>query len=200
MHESVQFFSKKFIVVGAAFFWLNIGLAYFLYPHWVAFSIFGARWRPLAPYVLAMATSMAMLWIIATSLRAHAAFRLAGNTLLFAAICVGLIVAVPFRGSGGQKATHDILALLFAFSVAFGVVRMAWVTRSLLLWTLGLVQYLVCALELLFFAIYKAHPVQPWVWTGLEAVFTAAFMVSLYLLASSNSVKRHLTPADRWRF
>jgi hypothetical protein len=183
MREPVQFFSRKFIVIGTAFFWLNIGLAYLLYPHWVAFSIFGTMWRTLTPYVLAMGTSVVMLWVISERLRRHDKFRVAGNALLIGAVFVGLVVFVPFEGSGAQKAVHDILALLFALSVAFGVTRMAWVTRNLLLWTLGLTQYLVCVLELIFFAIYDTYPVQPWVWTILEVVFTVAFMISLYALA-----------------
>jgi hypothetical protein len=57
-----------------------------------------------------------------------ARINVAGIAMYLSALCMGLIVLVPYRGNGVQIALHNAAALLF---VLFAAIGLAWLARKL---------------------------------------------------------------------
>jgi len=172
-------YSPRLLVrTGTIAFTVCIALAYALYPHWVTLSSFALHWYTLTPFILAMLIAMAELWYVAAKLR-RSGLTLGANALYVSGTFIGLVVCIPYVGSAIQKDIHDIVALVFALSAALGFAVIAKPLRSYILGTLSGVMFGICALELVFLARYKAHPVHAWVWTVLELIAIASLIAAI---------------------
>lgn len=127
------------------FFALNIGIAYALYPHWETFSHLALQAYTLPFFLLAMGVTIFLLTHTSRRLRAQELHK-AGITMYMSAICIGLVVLIPYKGSSTQIALHNLAALLF---VIFAATGLAWLARKLHDAALGLsaaLQFGVCVL------------------------------------------------------
>jgi hypothetical protein len=101
------------------------------------------------------------------------------------AICIGLVVLIPYKGSSTQIALHNLAALLFIIFAAGGL---AWLARKLHDIVLGLsaaLQIGICILELIFLARFNQHPVYSWVWVVLQLLVTFLLLLSLLRIFST---------------
>lgn len=180
---SRNFGPRLFVRTGTILFSISIAFAYSICPHWVTLSQFAAQWYTLVPFVFAMLIAMLELGYIANRLRRHGRLNAGANALYASAVFVALVVCVPYMGSAAHKDLHDIFALLFALSAAFGFASIAKQLKNYALGALSGVMFGICILELVFLARYKAHPVYPWVWTVLELAAIAALIAALTITA-----------------
>jgi len=116
---------------------------------------------------------------------------MAGVAMYLSAACMGLVVLIPYKGSGTQIALHNAAALFF---VLFAAIGLAWLARKLHDIGLGLssaLQVGICMLELILLARFDQHPVQPWIWVVLQLIITILLLLSLLrtfsILESSTS-------------
>lgn len=167
-----------------------IALAYALHPHWVTLSGFASRWYTLIPFVLAMFIAMFELWYVAARLRKYGRLTAAANALYVSAVCIGLVVCIPYAGTAIQKDIHNIVALVFALSAAFGFAVIAKRLGNYILGMLSGTMFGICVLELVFLARYEAHPVRPWVWTVLELVAIASLIAAIDVAVTLLGKKR----------
>jgi len=166
------------------FFALNIGVAYILYPHWVTFSHLALQAYTLPFFLLAMGITIFLLAHTGRRLKAQELHK-AAIAMYTSAICIGLVVLIPYRGSTTQIALHNIAALLF---VVFAAAGLAWLGRKLRDVMLGLsaiLQIGICILELIFLARFNQHPVYPWVWVVLQLLVTSILLLSLLRIFST---------------
>ena len=180
MIATLESYSPKLLVRnGTIAFAICIAFAYALCPHWVTLSGFALHWYTLIPFVLAMLIAMFELWYVATKLRQHNILNAGAYALHVSAVFIGLVACIPYMGTAIQKDIHDIVALVFALSAALGFALIAKPLRSPTLGTLGGIMFGICALELVFLASYKAHPVHAWVWTVLELIAIASLITAI---------------------
>lgn len=176
--------NDKFLIrASIIFFALNISIAYALYPHWETFSHLALQAYTLPFFLLAMGITIFLLSHTGRRLRAQQLHK-AGVTMYMSAICIGLVVLIPYRGSNTQIALHNLAALLF---VIFAATGLAWLARKLRDSMLGLsaaLQFGICALELVFLARFDQHPVYPWVWVVLQLLVTFLLLLSLFRIFS----------------
>lgn len=174
---------KKILQGSIGFFVLNIGVAYILYPHWVTFSHLALQAYTLPFFLLAMGTTIFLLLHTGRKLRAQELHK-AGIALYTSALCIGLVVLIPYKGSETQIAVHNLAALLF---VVFAAGGLAWLARKLRDKVLGAAAFLqigTCILELVFLARFNQHPVYPWVWVVLQLFVTLVLLLSLLRIFS----------------
>lgn len=160
------------------FFAINILIAYVLYPHWVTFSHLALQLYTLPFFLLAMGTTIFLLWHTGKKLRAQELHK-AGVAMYISAVCIGFVVLIPYRGSDLQIALHNSAALLFVLVAAGGL---AWLARKLhdaMLGVIAALQFGTCILELIFLARFDQHPVYPWVWVVLQLFVTFLLLLSL---------------------
>jgi hypothetical protein len=174
---------RLLVHIGTILFSASIALAYALYPHWVTMSHFAEHWYTLIPFVVAMLIAMLELAYIATQLHHHGGVVTGANAFYASAAFIALVICIPYLGSATQKDLHNLVALLFALSAAFGFVMVAKGLRNYVIGTLSGAIFIICLLELVFLARYKAHPVYTWVWTVLELAATAALIIGLDAIA-----------------
>lgn len=174
---------KLLIRASIVFFAVNICLAYVFYPHWVTFSHLALQFYTLPFFLLAMGTTIFLLWHTGKRLRAQELHK-AGIALYISAVCVGFVIVIPYTGSEAQIAIHNLAALLF---VVFAAGGLAWLARKLHDAVLGLaasLQIVTCILELIFLVRFNQHPVYPWVWLVLQLFVTGVLMLSLLRIFS----------------
>jgi hypothetical protein len=131
-----------------------------------------------------MAVVMFLLLYTGKKLRAQE-LHVAGTAMYLSSVCMGLVVLIPYKGSGTQVALHNTAALLF---VLFAAVGLAWLARKLRDIRLGLSsasQVGICAVELILLARFNQHPVQPWVWVALQLLVTILLLLSLLRILST---------------
>ena len=165
------------------FFALNIGIAYALYPHWETFSHLALQAYTLPFFLFAMGVTIFLLAHAGRRLRAHELHK-AGVAMYLSAMCIGLVVLIPYKGGNAQIALHNLAALLF---VIFAATGLAWLARKLHDVMLGLsagLQFGVCVLELVFLARFNQHPVYSWVWVVLQLAVTLLLLLSLLRIFS----------------
>lgn len=176
--------NDKFLLKGSIIlFALNIGVAYILYPHWVTFSHLALQAYSLPFFLLAMTITIFLLTHTGKRLRAQELHK-AGIAMYMSAICIALVVLIPYKGSTTQLAVHNLAALLFVLFAAGGL---AWLARKLqdaMLGAAAAAQFSVCILELIFLARFNEHPVYPWVWVALQLFVTVALLLSLLRIFS----------------
>jgi len=166
------------------FFALNIGVAYVLYPHWETFSHLALQTYTLPFFLLAMGATIFLLTHTGRRLKAQELHK-AGITMYMSAICVGLVVLIPYRGSNTQIALHNLAALLFVIFAATGLAWLARKLRDVILGFSAALQFGICALELVFLARFNEHPVYPWVWVVLQLLVTFLLLLSLLRIFST---------------
>lgn len=131
-----------------------------------------------------MAITVFLLLHTGKKLRAHE-LHVAGIAMYLSAACMGLVVLIPYKGSGAQIALHNTAALFF---VLFAAAGLAWLARKLHDTRLGLssaLQVGICTIELILLALYNQHPVQPWVWVVLQLTVTFLLLTSLVRIFSA---------------
>lgn len=168
---------------GTILFAVSIAFAYALYPHWITLSDFALRWYTLIPFIIAMFIAMFELWYIGTGLHKHSHLKAGASALDASTVCTVLILCIPYMGGAVQKDIHDAVAVLFVIFAAVGFALVAKRTRYYSLGWLSGGMFGLCALELIFLARYKEHPVYPWVWTVMELAGVAMMMVALNVVA-----------------
>lgn len=174
---------KKILQGSIGFFVLNIGVAYILYPHWVTFSHLALQAYTLPFFLLAMGTTIFLLLHTGRKLRAQELHK-AGIALYTSALCIGLVVLIPYKGSEAQIAVHNLAALLFVVFAAGGLAWLARKLRDKVLGTAAFLQIGTCILELVFLARFNQHPVYPWVWVVLQLFVTLVLLLSLLRIFS----------------
>jgi hypothetical protein len=125
-----------------------------------------------------MAVVMFLLLHTGKKLRARE-LHVAGIAMYLSAACMGLVVLIPYKGSGAQIALHNAAALFF---VLFAAIGLTWLARKLHDIRLGLSsvsQVGICTVELILLARFNQHPVQPWVWVTLQLLVTILLLLSL---------------------
>jgi hypothetical protein len=176
--------NDKFLIQASIiFFALNICTAYIFYPHWVTFSHLALQAYTLPFFLFAMITTIFLLMHTGRRLRAQELHK-AGVAMYMSAICIGLVVLIPYRDSDAQIALHNLAALLF---VVFAAAGLGWLAQKLRDTVLGLsaaLQFGICVLELVFLARFNEHPVYPWVWVVLQLLVTFLLLVSLLRIFS----------------
>jgi hypothetical protein len=176
--------NDKFLIQASIiFFALNICIAYIFYPHWVTFSHLALQAYTLPFFLFAMITTIFLLMHTGRRLRAQELHK-AGVAMYMSAICIGLVVLIPYRDSDAQIALHNLAALLF---VVFAAAGLGWLAQKLRDTVLGLsaaLQFGICVLELVFLARFNEHPVYPWVWVVLQLLVTFLLLVSLLRIFS----------------
>ncbi len=174
---------KAFVRNGAILFTVSIACAYVLYPHWVTFSLFAGQWYTLPFFIVAMLITMLQLWYISAKLRQQVQLRFGGTVMRASAICVILVICIPYRGGLTQKSIHNAAVLLFVLLAALSLIRLAKPLHSITLGVMSGALVALCVLELVFLARYNMHPVYPWVWVVLQVIVTAILMLALYVIA-----------------
>lgn len=171
--------TDKMLIRGSILiFVLSIGMAYILYPHWVTFSHLALQLYTLPFFLCAMMATIFLLVNAGKKLKAQE-LHTAGIAMYTSAICMGLVVLAPYRGSDAQIALHNAAALFF---VLFAAIGLAWLALKLHDIRLGLssaLQVGICALELILLARFDQHPVQSWVWVVLQLIVTLLLLLSL---------------------
>src|ERR1700733_1470367 len=128
---------RSFVRKGTVLFASSISLAYMLSPHWVTFSHFASHWYTLVLFVIAMCVALLELWYISNKLRQYPSLSLGANALGASAVCIALILCIPYIGTSTQKSIHNLVTLLFVLFAAFGFASIAKVLRSHILATSG---------------------------------------------------------------
>ncbi len=172
------------IVAGTILFALNIGLAYVFYPHWVTFSHLALQAYTLPFFLVAMAITIFLLGHTGKRLRAQQLHK-AGTAMYISALCVALVVLIPYRGSDTQIALHNLAALLFVVCAAGSLVWLAHKLQDKMLGVAAVLQFCICALELIFLVRFEQHPVYPWVWVVLQLLVTFILLLSLLRIFST---------------
>lgn len=176
--------SDKLLIRGSiALFVANICIAYLFYPHWVTFSHLAVQAYSLPFFLFAMAVTVFLLCHTGRRLRAQE-LHAAGIAMYLSAICVGLVVLIPYRGGATQIALHNFAALLF---VLFAAGALAWLARRLqdkLLGISAVLQVSACILELVLLARFEQYPVDQWVWVALQLFVTLLLMLSFVRIFS----------------
>ena len=165
------------------FFALNIGIAYTFYPHWKTFSHLALQAYTLPFFLLAMGVTIFLLAHTGRRLRAQELHK-AGITMYISAMCIGLVVLIPYKGTNTQLALHNLAALLFVIFAATGLAWLALKLRDVMLGISAVLQFGICALELVFLARFSEHPVYPWVWVILQLLVTFLLLLSLLRIFS----------------
>lgn len=101
---------------------------------------------------------MILLLYAGKKLKAHG-LHMVGVAMYLSAACLGLVVLLPYKGSGTQIAVHNAAALFF---VLFAAIGLAWLARKLHDTGLGLssaFQVGICITELVLLARISQHPV-----------------------------------------
>lgn len=123
--------------------------------------------------------------------------HVAGVAMYISAVCMGLVVLIPYRGSDMQITLHNTAALLF---VLFAAIGLGWLARRLRDILLGLsagLQVSVCFLELVLLAQFDQHPVHPWVWVILQLLVTISLLLSLLRVFSLlEKLKKRASPVN----
>lgn len=176
--------NDKFLIQASLiFFALNIGVAYIFYPHWVTFSHLALQAYTLPFFLLAMGITIFLLAHTGRRLKARELHK-AGVAMYMSAVCIGLVVLIPYRGSDTQIAIHNLAALLFVLFAATGLVWLAQKLRDKALGIASALQFGTCILELIFLARFDQHPVYPWVWVVLQLLVTVVLLLSLLRIFS----------------
>lgn len=176
--------NDKFLIrASIIFFALNISVAYAFYPHWVTFSRLALQAYTLPFFLLAMGITIFLLTHTGKRLRAQEIHE-AGIAMYLSAICVGLVVLIPYRGSSTQITLHNIAALLFVLCAATALTWLARKLRDAMLGLSATLQFGICILELIFLARFNQHPVYPWVWVVLQLLVTFLLLLSLLRIFS----------------
>ena len=176
--------TDKFLIRGSIiFFALNIAIAYTFYPHWVTFSHLALQAYTLPFFLLAMGATIFLLWHTGKRLRAQELHK-AGIAMYTSALCIGLVVLIPYTGSTTQIALHNLAALLFVVIAAGGLIWLAQKLRDVMLGSSAALQIGICILELIFLARFNQHPVYPWVWVVLQLLVTFLLLLSLLRIFS----------------
>ncbi len=176
--------TDKLLIRGSIIlFMLSIGAAYILYPHWVTLSHLALQFSTLPFFLCAMAVTVFLLFHTGKRLRAEE-LHIAGVAMYMSAICTGLVVLIPYKGSSMQISLHNAAALFF---VLFAAIGLAWLARKLHDSMLGIsaaLQVGVCVLELILVVRIEQHPVQPWIWVVLQLFVTLLLLVALLRIFS----------------
>lgn len=177
--------TDKLLIRGSiVLFALCIITAYILYPHWVTFSHLALQLYTLPFFLCAVAVTIFLLVHTGKKLRAQE-LHVAGTAMYLSALCMGLVVLIPYKGSGAQVALHNTAALLF---VLFAAIGLAWLARKLHDTRLGFSsasQVGICIVELILLARFNQHPVRPWVWAMLQLLVTILLLLSLLRVFST---------------
>jgi len=173
-------FLLKFCLV---LFVISIGVAYAFYPHWVTFSHLALQLYTLPFFLAAMAITIFLLWHTGKRLKAQELHK-ASVALYSSAVCVALVVLIPYKGSDAQIAIHNLAALLFVLFAAGGLAWLAQKLRDRVLGAAAAFQIGTCILELIFLIRFSQHPVYDWVWVVLQLFVTVVLFLSLLRIFS----------------
>lgn len=171
--------SDKLLIRGSiVLFAVCIIVAYILHPHWVTISHLALQLYTLPFFLSAMAVTIFLLLHTGKKLRTQE-LHIAGIAMYLSAVCMGLVVLIPYKGSEAQIALHNTAALFF---VLFAAIGLAWLARKLHDTRLGLLsasQVGIIIVELILIARFNQHPVRPWVWVALQLTVTILLLLSL---------------------